>query len=89
MLDLRFEGVGSGVCEEVVDSAVGAVDVESQVGCSVEAEVFATADVAEVIVLLVGFFVSLVCVAFLVSSGVGSAVCEEVVGSAVGAIDVE
>ena len=47
------------------------------------------ADCAEVIVSLVGFFVSLVCVGFSIWSGVGSAVCEEVVGSAVGAVSVE
>ncbi len=39
-----WSGVGSAVCEEVVGSAVGAVDVESEVGCSVEVKVFGSAD---------------------------------------------
>ena len=49
--------VGSAFGEEVVGSAFGEKDIGYKVGCSVDAEVFAAADGAEVIVSLVGLFV--------------------------------
>ena len=54
--------VGSAGAEEVVGSAGGVEDVEFEVGCTVEADFIAVADVAEVIVSLVEVLVLKMCV---------------------------